>query len=174
MSSGGGRRRYIVGKTELDYELIEKSRATVGSAEPPASRLSMQQLRAIGLLVGGMAVRQVSELLGVNEGTVSQWLRWDPDFQVEYEHQRMLCYASDLQYARKRLREHLDSDSPRLQQGAARILLEHDVQSRRYQSNAMQSAVIDKLIDALRSAPKEEIEAEYRELAESADVTVEG
>jgi len=150
-------------KSRLDIEDPEVQDIDTGS-------LTVKMQRAIPLLLSGMQHGHVAKAVGVNINTISMWIHRHPAFQAEYERQRVGLYTADLQYARRRLREHLDNPSEKTQQGAARIILEHHAQMARAGTQHANTAILEKLLETITAVPADVADAKYREIAATAEV----
>jgi transcriptional regulator with XRE-family HTH domain len=126
------------------------------------------QEQAIPLLLGGKTQREVASIIGVAEETLSRWVTGNEDFQQAYESARAALYTADLQYARSRLRQHLDVDDAKIQQGGAKILLEHHAQMAKANVTVTHTVILDKLSAAIQHVDADAVDAEYTALAADA------
>ena len=101
---------------------VTKSNET--SQGPSSSRLSVEQLNAIDILVQGRTDQETAETVGVARETVTRWRNDNPHFTAELNRQRRLIWGDSHDRLRALASKAVDTLETSLDEGDSRVALE--------------------------------------------------
>ena len=91
---------------------------------PGGSRLSVEQLNAIDVLVQGRSEQDTAETVGVARETVTRWRNDNPHFTAELNRQRRLIWSDSHDRLRALASKAVDTLETSLDEGDSRVALE--------------------------------------------------
>ena len=94
------------------------------SQEPGGSRLSVEQLNAIDVLVQGRSDQETADTVGVARETVTRWRNDNPHFAAKLNQQRRLIWGCSHDRLRALASKAVDTLDLALQNGDARAAVE--------------------------------------------------
>ena len=101
---------------------VTKSNET--SQGPSSSRLSVEQLNAIDILVQGRTDQETAETVGVARETVTRWRNDNPHFAAQLNRQRRLIWSDSHDRLRALANKAVDTLETSLDEGDSRVALE--------------------------------------------------
>ena len=101
---------------------VTKSNET--SQGPSSSRLSVEQLNAIDILVQGRTDQETAATVGVARETVTRWRNDNPHFAAQLNRQRRLIWSNSHDRLRALVSKAVDTLDAALQNGDARAAVE--------------------------------------------------
>jgi hypothetical protein len=124
------KREELLAKREETSKLEEKpsvSNKQLSVAVDPevAKCLTVKQLQVLPLLVQGFKVMEIVEMVGIDRGTISRWLREDELFCEELNRLRVECYQQQVSKAFNVLDKQLDNESEMVKWRAANTITKH-------------------------------------------------
>ena len=94
------------------------------SQGPTGSRLSVEQLNAIDILVQGRTDQQTAETVGVARETVTRWRNDNPHFTAELNRQRRLIWSDSHDRLRALASKAVDTLEVALTEGDSKVAVE--------------------------------------------------
>ena len=94
------------------------------SQMPEVSRLSVEQLNAIDILVQGRTDQETAETVGVARETVTRWRNDNPHFTAELNKQRRLIWGDSHDRLRALASKAVDTLETSLDEGDSRVVVE--------------------------------------------------
>ncbi len=94
------------------------------SQGPTGSRLSVEQLNAIDILVQGRTDQETAETVGVARETVTRWRNDNPHFTAELNRQRRLIWSDSHDRLRALAGKAVDVLETSLEEGDSRVAVE--------------------------------------------------
>ena len=91
---------------------------------PGGSRLSVEQLNAIDVLVQGRSEQDTAETVGVARETVTRWRNDNPHFTAELNRQRRLIWSDSHDRLRALASKAVDTLETSLDEGDSRVAVE--------------------------------------------------
>jgi len=100
------------------------TKSNESSQGPTGSRLSVEQLNAIDVLVQGRTDQETAEVVGVARKTVTRWRNDNPHFTAELNKQRRLIWGDSHDRLRALASKAVDTLETSLDEGDSRVAVE--------------------------------------------------
>ena len=100
------------------------TKSNESSQMPVGSRLSVEQLNAIDVLVQGRTDQETAETVGVVRETVTRWRNDNPHFTAELNRQRRLIWGDSHDRLRALASKAVDTLETSLDEGDSRVAVE--------------------------------------------------